>query len=217
MERHRRRSSLVGLAVVAMVAACSCQGGTSSSPAPSVGQLPAGSSPSAVTGPSFVSERYGYEIQLPPGWYVREQGVGRWTPQDLSYVGPGTDSFELDYPGRGTTVEDAPGVTYGLYISAANTAPSSSLQEWTDLLAATMSADSSCQGAPEQEATTVDGEDAALLVYDRADCTHDHHVLLASTLNDEQGFAILWLAKRGEADSKRSEFDRTLATFKFMR
>jgi len=45
-----------------------------------------------------------------------------------------------------------PGITYGLYVSAAEVTPDVTLEAWTEMLAETMRSDSSCQGAPEREA-----------------------------------------------------------------
>jgi hypothetical protein len=163
----------------------------------------------------FASARYGYSVRLPGGWYVREIGAGAWTLDDLDYVGAGTDSFEEDYAGRGTTASDFPGVTYGLYVSSEKAAPGMTLPRWTDALAETMARDSSCQGAPDRTTTTVAGEPASLLVYDRRDCEHDHHLLLIGVLHRGSGFAIMWLARRGEDDVRRADFDAVMRSFTF--
>ena len=109
--------------------------------APTVGAT-AGTSPIA-----FRSDRYGYALRLPTGWYVRIEQAGVWTPSSIGYVGSGTDAFEEDYEGRGDIL-DFPGVTYGLYVSAFEPKYEPTLDEWTDQLADTMASGSSCQGAP---------------------------------------------------------------------
>jgi hypothetical protein len=164
----------------------------------------------------FVSERYRYAVRLPTGWFVRDEGAGNWYPErDLNYVGGGTDSFELDYEGRGT-VDDFPGVTYGLYVSSAPAAAGTTLEEWTEILAETMHRDSSCQGAPDQEQITAGGEPAILLFYDRSDCTHDHHIFIVSVLHGDSGYSIMWLARRGEQDARRGDFEEILESFRFV-
>jgi hypothetical protein len=65
---------------------------------------------------AFRSERYGYAIDVPSGWYLRGEGPGTWTPWEISYIGDGTDAFEHDYRGRGE-VPNFPGITYGFYVS----------------------------------------------------------------------------------------------------
>ena len=163
---------------------------------------------------TFSSDRYGYSVQLPPGWYVREEGPGSWSHRDLSYVGLGTDSFEEDYPGRGGSTDDFPGVTFGTYVSSSD-AEGATLDEWTDMLALTVSQDSSYQGEPVREEATVANEPASLLIYDRSDCTHDHHVIVVGLLHGDAGYALLWLARRGEEDSRRGDFEAILRTFRF--
>lgn len=210
--------------LLALTTSCGSTGmpGASSLPAASATVAP---TPAAPTPIGFTSDRYGYSLRLLPGWYVRQEASGFWFPSDLSYVGAGTDSFELDYPGRGKTVSDFPGVTYGLYISSstqlsfggAMIGPETTLQDWTELLAETFHSDSSCQGSPDREDFTVDGEPAQLLLYDRVDCTHDHHVIVVSVLHRERGFAMTWLARRGEDDVRRAEFEELIGTFEFRR
>lgn len=222
------RMATFGLALALAAVACSSPGSSlsprSSSPGPTTAPTasPAATTPSPVSATptpagtpiAFVSERYGYAVELLPGWFVRGEGGGKWTPQEIGYVGAGTDAFELDYAGRGT-VRDFPGVTYGLYVSAAKVDADTRLEEWTALLAQTMHRGSSCQGAPDQERVTAGGEPADVLVYDRSDCTHDHHVLLVSVLRGESGFLIMWLARRGEEDARRADFEHALETFRF--
>ena len=163
---------------------------------------------------TFTSDRYGYTVQLPAGWYVRQEGAGSWTLRYLPYLGAGTDSFEEDYPGRGGTTADFPGVTFGLYVSSAN-AEGRSLDEWTDALALTVKKYSSCKEEPARERTEVADVPATLLVYDRTECSHDHHALLLGVVNGDSGYAILWLARRGEQDARRSDFETILRTFAF--
>src|SRR4051812_33087305 len=109
-----RRSRLIEarrLALLALLglATAACAGARS----PSITAAASAARPSASV-PVFNSERYGYSVTLPAGWYVKQSGEGTWTPQDLNYDGAETDSFEQDYPGRGTaSVIDFPGVTYG--------------------------------------------------------------------------------------------------------
>lgn len=163
---------------------------------------------------AFSSERYGYSLELPAGWYVRGEGPGFWSVRELSYVGQGTDSFEEDYPGRGGSTEDFPGVTFGLYVSS-DDARGAMLDEWMDALAVTIHGQSSCQGDPIQEEATVAGEPAGLLIYDRSDCTHDHHVIVVGLLHGDAGFALTWLARQGEPDLRRDDFEAILRTFRF--
>lgn len=129
-------------------------------------------------------------------------------------MGAGTDSFEEDYPGRGGSAIDFPGVTFGLYISS-DEAAGVTLDEWTDRLALTVGESSSCQGEPVREQATVAGEPAIVLIYDWSDCTHDHHVILVGLLHEDAGYALTWLARRGEPDSRREDFDAILRTFRF--
>ena len=174
--------------------------------APTVGAT-AGTSPIA-----FRSDRYGYALQLPPGWYVRIEQAGVWTPSSIGYVGSGTDAFEEDYEGRGDIL-DFPGVTYGLYVSAFEPKYEPTLDEWTDQLADTMASGSSCQGAPDHESMTIDGEPARALVYDRKDCSHDHHVVVVGVMHGRLGYDVMWLAKAGEDDARRETFESILETF----
>ena len=169
----------------------------------------------ATTGPiSFRSERYRYAVELPAGWYIWGEAPGEWTRFDIGYIGPGTDAFEEDYEGRGTLV-NFPGITYGLYVSAEEVTPDVTLEAWADRLAETMHSGSSCQGAPEREALTVGGEPALMLVYDRTDCSHDHHVFVVGVLHGGRGFDIFWLARRGESDARRTDFEAMLRSFEF--
>ncbi len=221
---------LVGAFALVALPMAACTGPASESPGPTAapsGSRPSSSpvattTPSATSSPdwspptqeiSFSSDRYGYAVELPQGWYVRGEGAGPWRPIYLSYVGAGTDSFEEDYPGRGTAA-DFPGVTFGLYVSSA-AADGASLGAWTDRLALTVRRSSSCKEEPGREQLTIDDEPAEILVYDRTDCTHDHHVLLVGVLHGDAGYAITWLARRGEADARRAEFERILETFRF--
>ena len=130
----------------------------------------------------FQSQRYGYEARFPTGWYTRGEVPGKWTSNEIGYFGAGTDAFEEDFIDRGR-IRNVPGVTYGLYISAAQLSAPIELVTWADKLAATMKSDSSCQGKPVREKTTVDGEPAIILVYDRLDCRHDHHVLVVGVIH----------------------------------
>jgi hypothetical protein len=196
------RSVVLSMVIVALVMGCGGQGASPSSPSASATQ----------SGTQFTSTRYGYSIELPPGWYVRGEGPGKWTPFEISYVGAGTDAFEEDYPGRGETM-DFPGITYGLYVSAAPPAKPTSLDQWIDTLATTMDAASSCHGTPVRESLTVGGEAAQALVYDRTDCEHDHHVVVVGVLHGDVGYDLLWLAKRGEDDARRETFDSILASW----
>jgi hypothetical protein len=123
--------------------------------------------------------------------------------------------FEEDYEGRGT-VANFPGITFGLYISVADVTSSVSLEMWTNKLAAAMDAGSSCHGAPDRETLTVGGEPARMLIYDRTDCSHDHHVFVVGALHGERGFDILWLARRGESDARRADFESVLDGFEFV-
>lgn len=217
---HGRRRAAVCLALALAYAGCGSPGSSAlSSQASPTTSVPTSSqaSSSASQRVAFVSERYGYAVDLLPGWFVRDEGGGKWYPErDLNYVGAGTDSFELDYEGRGT-VKDFPGITYGLYVSSAPAEAGTTLEEWTDVLAETMHRESSCQDAPEREQVTAGGEPAVLLVYDRTDCTHDHHIFIVSVLRGDWGFSIMWLARRGEHDARRADFERTLRTFRFTR
>jgi hypothetical protein len=220
---------LAGMLVAALLGACSnAPGGpplatAPASPQPSTSSVtsPAISQSSPApswTPPSepiaFTSDRYGYAISLPAGWYVREEAPGLWTSYSLNYVGPGTDSFEEDYPGRGDPALDYPGVTFGIYISSYK-ASGETLDSWTDALARTTKNSSSCKDEPDTEQITVGDEPATLLVYDRSDCTHDHHVLLVGVLHGSSGYAITWLGRRGEADARREDFEEILRTFRF--
>lgn len=164
----------------------------------------------------FESNRYGYEVTFPGGWYQRSEGPGKWTSDEIGYYGRGTDSFEEDFEGRGTA-RNFPGITYGLYVSAAELAEPVALGDWADKLAATMRSDSSCQGEPERATIAVDGEPAIALAYDRSDCTHDHHVVVVGLIHGSMGYDILWLAKRGVDDARRDLFDEIMATFKWTR
>ena len=65
------------------------------------------------------------------------------------------------------------------------------------------------------EQITVGDEPATLLVYDRSDCTHDHHLLLVGVLHGSSGYAITSLARRGEDDARREDFEEILRTFRF--
>ena len=162
---------------------------------------------------AFTSDRYGYAIALPAGWYARDEAPGLWTPYALNYVGSGTDSFEEDYPGRGDPSLDFPGVTYGLYVSSYKTG-GKTLDSWTDSLALTTKTSSSWKREPDVEQITVGDEPATLLVYDRSDCTHDHHLLLVGVLHGSSGYATS-LARRGEDDARREDFEEILRTFRF--
>ena len=211
--------SLIPLLAASLV--LSCGGSAPLSPsaeAPSLPASPAASTPSvaspAASPTGFRSERYGYSLRLPTGWYMRSEGPGTWTPFEISYFGAGTDAFEEDYEGRGEIL-DFPGITYGFYVSASELSKPTTLDAWTDLLASTMHATSSCQGAPEREVMTVDGEPAVVLVYDRTDCTHDHHVLVVGVIHGTMGYDLTWLAKRGEDDLRRDTFDAVVSTFRW--
>ena len=126
------------------------------------------------------------------------EAPGEWTRFDIGYIAQGTDAFEEDYEGRGTVI-NFPGITYGLYVSAAEVTPEVTLEAWAEMLAETMHSDSSCQGAPEREALTAGGEPALMLVYDRTDCSHDHHAFVVGVLHEGRGFDIFWLARQGES------------------
>ena len=178
--------------------------------------VPAGSPSPSPTG--FVSERYEYEIQLLPGWFVRDEVPGQWTPRELNVGSAGSDWFQLDYPTRETvegTDEELPGVTYEFYVAAAEAPAGTTLESWTATLADTMDLQSSCHGMPDQESTNVGGEPATVLVYDRADCLHDHHVFLVSLLRGQRGYSLMWLAQRGEEDARRADYEETIGTFRF--
>jgi hypothetical protein len=214
------------LVVAVLILGCGGTGGSGSAATPSTSpsaSTTSGPSPSASTtsessaqGPvAFRSERYGYVVELPPGWFVRSEGPGKWTTRDISYFGAGTDSFEEDYGGRGDTL-DFPRITYGLYVSAAELDATADVETWTDKLAATMHSESSCQGAPERETMTVAGESAEALVYERTDCTHDHHVIVVGVLHGSVGYNLMWLAKRGEDDDRRDTFESILKTFRWV-
>jgi hypothetical protein len=79
-----------------------------------------------------------------------------------------------------------------------------------------MNAASSCQGSPDRETITVAGESARALIYDRTDCTHDHHVIVVGVLHGSMGYNLMWLAKRGEDDDRRETFDSILRTFRWV-
>lgn len=168
---------------------------------------------------SFASERYGYEIQLLPDWFVRDEVPGQWMPSELNVGSAGSDWFQLDYPTRETgdnvMDEELPGVTYELYIAAAEAPAGTTLESWTATLADTMDLKSSCHGMPDQESTNVGGEPATVLVYDRTDCEHDHHVFLVSLLRGQRGYSLMWLAKRGEQDPRRADYEEMIRTFRF--
>ena len=68
---------------------------------------------------------------------------------------------------------------------------------------------------PDVEQITVGDEPATLLVYDGSGCTHDHHLLLVGVLHGSSGYAITWLARRGEYDARREDFEEILRTFRF--
>jgi hypothetical protein len=213
-----RRITSAALVVCGLIAGCA---GSSGSPpalaSPSTAAsasiaASASSAASASTGVAFKSDRYGYSVELPAGWYVREEGAGNWTPFEIGYVGPGTDAFEEDYPGRGEKM-DFPGITYGFYVSSALLTRPTTLAKWTDTLATTMDAASSCHGMPDRESLTVDGEPAEALVYDRTDCDHDHHVVVVGVIHGQMGYDLVWLAKRGEDDARGDTFDAILDTF----
>ena len=55
----------------------------------------------------------------------------------------------------------------------------------------------------------------ALTTNERSDCTHDHHLLLVGVLDGSSGYAITWLARRGEDDARREDFEEILRTFRF--
>jgi hypothetical protein len=55
----------------------------------------------------------------------------------------------------------------------------------------------------------------ALVALQMAAGTHDHHVLLVGVLHGDVGYAITWLARRGEANARPAEFERILETFRF--
>lgn len=209
------RSAVLLVAALVSIAACQAEesAGTSAPQASiSAGTTPTPSSESAPI--AFASDRYAYAVDLPSGWYVHSEGAGVWTPEELGYIGPGTDAFELDYEGRGT-VANFPGITYGLYVSAGPIARGTTLEEWTATIAETTDRESSCHGDPGRQHVTVDGEPADLLIYDRTDCEHDHHVMIVSVLHAEMGYSVVWLAPRGEADARRATFDEILASFRF--
>jgi hypothetical protein len=176
-------------------------------------------SPSKIESPAaspfvFTSERYGYSVRLPSGWYLRDEGSGKWTIYAIGYAGAGTDSFEEEWEGR-TAVRNFPGRTYGLYVSAAQLAEPTDVAAWTKDLAGTMRSGSSCQGSPALEAMTVAGEPAQALIYDRTDCTHDHHVVVVGVLHGRMGYDLMWLAKRGENDARRDQLMDILGTFRW--
>ena len=230
-----RRSRLVSAAVVSIAILIGCgtgvadQAGPVATPiaaeTPTV--LPSSVSPSSVAPSSdaaspptgspiaFTSTRYGYTVELPAGWYVRIEELGTWTPSSIGYVGPGTDAFEEDFPDRGT-VPNFPGKTFGLYVSAFEPKTLPTIDAWTDQLASTMETDSSCQGAPDSESMQIDGEAAQALVYDRSDCTHDHHVVVVGVIHGTRGFDVMWLAKARQDDARREQFQSILDTFEFV-
>ena len=166
---------------------------------------------------TFESTRYGYALELPAGWYVRDEGAGEWGPGELSYVGAGTDAFEEDYPGRGPGSPDYPGVTYGLYVSSAEVPVAAELAGWVALLGETVRRTSSCSEEPDPQPVTVGGEPAGTLVYDRAACAGDHHTVVLGVIHAGRGYALTWLAKAGEADARRAVLDEVLASFRFTR
>jgi hypothetical protein len=196
------RNNILSIVMVALVMGCGGQAASSPLPSPRATQA----------GIEFTSARYGYSMELPSGWYVRGEGPGKWTPFEISYVGAGTDAFEEDYAGRGEKM-DFPGITYGLYVSAAPLTKPTTLDKWTDTLATTMDAASSCHGRPDRESLTVADEPAQALVYDRTDCEHDHHVVVVGVLHGDAGYDLLWLAKRGEDDARPETFEAILRTW----
>ena len=221
MSTTATRNGLTLIPLLAASVVLSCGGSPQQSPSAVASSPPASpeASTPAVVSPAgspseFTSERYSYALRLPTGWYMRSEGPGKWTPFEISYFGAGTDSFEEDYEGRGEIL-DFPGITYGFYVSASELSKPTTLDAWTDLLASTMHSGSSCQGAPERESMTVDGEPAIVLNYDRADCTHDHHVLVVGVIHGKLGYDLVWLAKRGEDDLRRNTFDALTDTFEW--
>ena len=78
-----------------------------------------------------------------------------------------------------------------------------------------MDIQSSCHGTPNRESTTVAGEPARALVYDRTACEHDHHVVVVGVRHGSMGYDVLWLAKRGEDDARRDTFLSILRTWKW--
>jgi hypothetical protein len=74
---------------------------------------------------------------------------------------------------------------------------------------------SSCQGLPDREQVTVDGASGVALLYERTDCTHDHHVIVVATLHGSMAYVLLWLVKRGEDDVRREVFESILSTWEW--
>jgi hypothetical protein len=225
--RVSRQVRAAGLLVFAAVstAACGDPGAsatmTSASaaarppPTPSARHSPTPGATATIGPIEFRSDRYEYSLQLPAGWYVWGEAPGEWTPREIGYIGAGTDAFEEDYAGRGTEI-NFPGITYGLYVSAAEVTSDMTLDAWTNRLAESMFYGSSCQGDPERETSMVGGEPAQMLTYDRTDCTHDHHVFVVGVLHGGRGYDIFWLAKQGESDARRADFESMLETFKLL-
>jgi hypothetical protein len=149
---------------------------------------------------TFTSPLYGYTMDHPVEWTVRQATVGL----DEAWA-PWIDSPGVDY----TSSNPAADVTFtpGVIVGATRVAPGRTLDAWTNLVTV-----ATCGEPGGRDTITVDGESAALLEYAR--CNGLHH-LWASAIHDGVGYHIVWLGPPGTEAQDRLLFDAMVATFRF--
>lgn len=208
---HRPRVA-VGVGMVLVLAACSGV----STPRPTAPPSPAGStagsdppaSPTAAPSPGgpgieVRSEEHGYTLILPAGWKHGVNG-GSWTRDRIVHPeNPGV-AYAYDADSR-----------YGLFHAAAPVEPGTTLQQVVSSAREVMDRETSCHGEPESVPADISGKPAVLSVYDRSDCTHDHHVLNAHAIHDGRVLALVWLAPIGESNPQRGTFEQILDSVEF--
>jgi hypothetical protein len=146
----------------------------------------------------FTSPWYGYSIDHPAEWTVREA-----TESLVEGGAPWIDSPGVDYTAAAPIDSIAPGVILG----AAPLSPGRTLDAWTNLTAV-----ATCGTPDSRESILIDGEAARLLEYKR--CYGLHHIW-ATAAHAGTGYHVVWIGTIGSDSEDRAEFAAILATFLF--
>lgn len=173
---------------------------------PSVGPQP---SPTPVITPAFglsgamvpfTSPQYGYSIDRPMEWTVREATEGL-----VELGAPWIDSAGVDYTSRNPAADIT--ATPGIILGAARLSSGRTLAEWTDLVTV-----ATCGAPASRVPIEVAGDTGELLEY--AACYGLHH-LWATVVHDGAGYHVVWIGPRDTEAADRVLFDRVIATFRF--
>jgi len=163
---------------------------------------PVATSPWGLSGQmvTFISPHYGYSIDHPIEWGVRQATEGL-----VEAGAPWIDSPGVDY----TSSNPATDVTFtpGVIVGATQVLAGRTLDEWTDLVTVTTCGSPNVRGP-----MTIDGDSGALLEY--AACFGLHH-LWATVIHEGIGYHIVWIGPTTTEVQDRALFEKIAATFRF--